>query len=167
MDAVKRNQTFHETLIPALVEGIGANSYLEFGVHLNETIAKVKCPVRYGVDTKVTPCEGVRMFEMTTQEFIQKEAPTLAPFDVVFIDASHHPEHVMADFHGIGGYVREEGLILLHDVEPETWADTAPGLCDNAWIAAKRIHNLGAEMVVLPYVPGLAIIRKRITWGPK
>lgn len=107
------------------------------------------------------------MFEMTTQDFIVKEAAALAPFDVVFIDANHHPENVLADFLGIAPHVREEGLILLHDVNPETWADTAPGLCDNAWIAAKRLITMGAEGVVLPYHPGLMIIRKRLVWGPK
>lgn len=164
---MNRAQTAHETLIPLLCEIVGAQKYLEFGTFDNATIGKVKCPVRYGVDTKVTPCEGVRMFEMTTQEFIAKEAAALAPFDVVFIDANHHPEAVLADFHGIGGYVADEGLVLLHDVNPETWTDTAAGLCDNAWIAAKRLENMGAEMVVLPYHPGLAIVRKRVMWGPK
>lgn len=164
---MKRNQTLHETLIPFLVEGVGAERYLEFGTHLNETISRVKAPFRVGVDTKITPCDGVQMFEMTTQEFIEKEAAKHAPYDFVFIDANHHPEMILADFLGIAPYVKEEGLILLHDVNPETWADTAPGFCDNGWIAAKRLIDMGAEGVVLPYHPGLMIIRKRLMWGPK
>lgn len=163
---MNRSQTAHETLIPLLCEIIGAQKYLEFGTHANETIGKVGCPIRYGVDTAPVDCPGVQMFRMTTQEFIAKEAAALAPFDVVFIDADHHPERVMADFVGIAPYMSNEGLILLHDVNPETWADTAPGLCDNAWLAAQRLITLGAEAVVLPYHPGLMIVRKRVVWGP-
>lgn len=163
---MNRAQTAHERLIPLLVEIIGAQKYLEFGTHENQTIGKVACPVRYGVDTNPVDCAGVQMFHMTTQEFIEKEAAALAPFDFVFIDADHHPERVMADFMGVAPHMSNEGLILLHDVNPETWADTAAGLCDNAWLAAQRLITLGAEAVVLPYHPGLMIVRKRVVWGP-
>jgi Methyltransferase domain len=160
-----RNQTFHETLIPLLVEGIGAKSYLELGTHLNETISKVRCERRYGVDLKAVACPGAQMFQMSTWKFIQDVAPTIAPFDVVFIDADHSAEAVEKDFNGIWPHVSKEGLILLHDTNPETVKDTEPGLCGDAWRFIYGKENV-LESVTLPYSPGLTIVRKRLWWGP-
>lgn len=164
---MKRNQTFHETLIPMLVEGIGAQSYLEFGTYDNSTIRKVRCERRYGVDTKPVYEPGLHMFQMTTQEFIAFEAAKYAPFDVCFIDADHNAEAVLRDFLGIIPYMVAEGLILAHDCNPETVADTAEGYCGDGWKAAQHIVEGGWEAMVLPYHPGLLIARKRNDWGPK
>jgi hypothetical protein len=161
---MRQNQTLHETLIPLLVEGIGATSYLELGTHLNETISRVRCERRYGVDLNAVECPGAHTFKMSTAEFISGVAPALAPFDVVFIDAEHSESAVKRDFDGIWPHVSKEGLILLHDTNPETVADTVPGLCGDAWRFA--CSNAG-EAVTLPYHPGLTIVRKRIWWGPR
>jgi len=175
---VKRNQTFHEKLIPLLVEGIGAERYLEFGTHLGETILKVNAPIRTGVDSKFAPLVrdllGFAFFKMTTQEFIKNYAAELAPYDFVFIDADHSAKAVEADLCGIWPHVSNEGLILLHDTNPESVHDTDPQLCGDAWKFSKVIQtetdyfdNVKFEAVTLPYHPGLTIIRKRVSWGPK
>ena len=166
---MKRLQTFHETLIPMLVEMSGAKSYLEFGTYHNDTIAHVKCEKRYGVDINPIPLPiaGVEMFAMTTQEFIKRDAALLAPLDFVFIDADHSEAAVRADFFGILDYVSPEGIICFHDSNPETLADTDPGLCGTSWKFAELLHNDGYEAVTLPYHPGLTIVRNRMTWGPK
>jgi predicted O-methyltransferase YrrM len=163
---VKRNQTLHETLIPAIVEGIGAECYLELGTHENETIGKVNCKRRYGVDINPTYTARVRHYAMTTQHFIEKYADDLAPFDVVFIDADHRYPSVLLDFVGIWPHVADEGLVILHDTNPETKEDTAHGLCGDAWKMAERLVKEGEEAVTIPYHPGLTIVRKRKTWGP-
>lgn len=163
---MRRHQTFHETLIPLLVEGVGAQCYLELGVGNNETISKVKCLVRVGVDRIVRPLARVVLYSMTTTEFIHKHAARHAPYDFVFIDADHSARAVERDFCGIWPHVSPEGLVLLHDTNPEAQADTAPGLCGDAWKAAKKITEC-YEATTLPYQPGLTIVRKRIRWGPK
>lgn len=163
---MKRNQAFHETLIPLLVEGIGARSYLEFGTHQNETIGKVNCKRRFGVDTNPVEIPGVKFFKMTTQEFISKKAESLAPFDFVFIDADHSFGSAACDFYGIAKHVSPEGLVCLHDTNPETWADTEPGLCGDSWRLSKQLFRDGYEAVTLPYHPGLTIVRMRAVWGP-
>jgi len=118
------------------------------------------------------PTYELAYFRMTTQQFIENHAARLAPFDVVFIDADHSEDAVRKDFDGIWPYVSKEGLILLHDTNPETIKDTEPGLCGNAWLFAQDLfldHNDTPmyEVVTLPYHPGLTIIRKRISWGPE
>lgn len=161
---LKRNQSGHEAFIPMLADLIGAESYLEFGTHLNETIARVNCPKRYGVDLNAALCSGATMFRMTTAEFIANHAAAHAPFDLVFIDADHKRESVQRDFESIWPHVAIDGLVLLHDTNPETIADAADGLCGNAWEFAREYRG---EAVTLPYHPGLTIIRKRGAWGPK
>lgn len=163
---MKRNQTFHETLIPMLVEGIGAKSYLEFGTHQNQTIGKVRCEKRYGVDRQVISLSGAEMFHMTTEEFIKGHARECGPFDFVFIDADHRREAVEADFYGIIDHVTPEGLVCLHDTNPETEADTKDGLCSDAWTFPRTLSTYRHEAVTLPYHPGLTIVRNRKTWGP-
>lgn len=163
---MRRDGGFHEILIPVLVKGIGAESYLEFGTANNETIRNVPAPKRYGVDPKCIAIADVHMFQMTTAEFIANHAAQYAPFDVVFIDADHRKDAVMNDFMGIWPHVSPEGLILFHDTNPETMADTDDGACSDSWKFAWTLcgHH---EAVTLPYHPGLTILRKRMTWGPQ
>ena len=164
---MRRDQTAHERLIPLLVEIVGSRSYLELGTHLNETISKVKCERRYGVDINAVPCEGTEMFSMTTLEFIQTKAEWIAPFDFAFIDASHSLPDVRADFMGILPFVAPEGMIALHDTQPQTVADATPGFCGDAWKFAYGVWITGMECLTLNYHPGLTLIRKRESWeGP-
>jgi len=165
---MNRDQTAHERLIPLLVEIVGAESYLELGTYMNDTISKVKCKQKYGVDNQSHYRGAVRdfaFFLMTTEFFIKEYAPNLGPFDFVFIDADHSAEAVQDDLDGIWPHVSEDGLVLLHDTNPETVADTEPGLCGDAWSAVENILA-EYECVTLPYHPGLTIIRKRKQWGP-
>jgi len=166
LSEVRRNHKLHETLIPAIVKGIGAETYLEFGTYVNSTIEWVKCETRVGVDIKPVTCDGATMYQMTTKEFIDSHAYKHAPYDVVFIDADHNAKAVLADLLGIWHYVAAEGLVFLHDTNPEKPEDTSLGLCGDAWLAASKIAK-NFESVTLPYHPGLTIIRKRGKWGPE
>ncbi len=163
---MKRNQTFHEHLIPMLVEGVGAETYLEFGTHKNETISKVRCKRRIGVDLVIRFHPGIELHRMSTKDFILDMAPRRGPYDFVFIDADHSAKAVKEDFYGIAPYVSDEGLICLHDTNPATLTETTPGFCGDAWRAARSI-SVDFEAVTLPYSPGLTIVRKRVKWGPK
>lgn len=163
---MKRDQTFHEILIPLLVSGMGAQSYLEFGTHQNETISKVSCAARYGVDPTPVEIPGIEFFRMSTIEFLRDHARRLAPFDFVFIDADHSAQAVETDFHGVWPHVSPDGLVCLHDLNPETPTDAVPGFCDDGWKFTPMLVGK-FEAIVLPYHPGLAIVRKRGTWGPK
>ena len=102
---------------------------------------------------------------MTTDVFIKHHAHKHAPFNVVFIDADHSAEALHADFWGILPHVADDGLILMHDTNPETLADTAEGMCGDAWRFVRDLSPF-REMVTLNYHPGLTIFRKRDQWGP-
>ena len=164
--ALRRDQSAHERLIPLLVEIIGATSYLELGTHQNETISKVTCWKRYGVDINAADCDGATMFKMSTREFLETVASGLAPFDFVFIDADHAAESVRKDFSQMWPFVSPDGIVCLHDTNPEKQSDATPGLCDDSWKFALYLLGAGHESVTLPYHPGLTIVRKRDKWGP-
>jgi len=164
---MKRDQTFHERLIPMLVEGIGAHTYLEIGTDQNQTIGKVVAPVRIGMDPKAVPLDGCLMFNQTCEEFVLENAIRHAPFDFVFIDADHKAAQVRSDFMNIWPYVAEDGLVALHDTNPEHVSDAQPGFCDDAWKFVVYLNGGGFEACTLPYHPGITLVRKRVAWGPK
>ena len=167
-----RNQTLHETLIPALAAQLGVRRYLELGTHQNETIGRVAVmlppdSVVVGVDvTEPTHrARNVAYRIMSSTAYLAGPVAIDAPFDMVFIDADHSAQAVLADFYGVLPHVRPDGLILLHDGNPETVADTEPGYCGTGWQAIRTITETH-EAVTLPYHPGLTIVRKRALWGP-
>lgn len=163
---MRRDQTFHERLIPLLVEGLGAQTYLEIGTDKNQTISKVAAPTRIGVDPNVVELEGCLMLKMTCDEFVLENAAKLAPFDFVFIDADHKAEQVRSDFINIWPHVAPDGMVALHDTSPEHESDAQPGYCDTAWKFAYYLTCGGFEAMTLNYHPGLTLVRKRSHWGP-
>lgn len=88
------------------------------------------------------------------------------PIDLLFIDADHRKEAVLADFDALAPFVREgEGLILLHDTHPVQESLLSDRFCSNAWEAAWTIRRgrkyKDFEIVTLPGPwAGLSIIRK-------
>ena len=170
---MKRDQTLHEELIPLLVDRMGVQSYLELGIYQNDTIQHIVKRCRnlaiHGVDVNEPHVRlpGVFYHIMRTDEFIENHAAKYAPFDFVFIDADHNANSASADMVGILKYVADEGLILLHDTNPETLADTDPGACGDSWRLTRIFHDLAYEAVTLPYHPGLTIFRNRVTFGPR
>lgn len=169
---MRRDQTLHEELIPLLVDRLGVKSYLELGIYQNNTLGPVAARCRnlaiHGVDINEPHIRipGVFYHIMTTSEFISAYASRYAPYDFVFIDADHSAESAMADFSGIIRHVSPEGLVLLHDTNPQTVADTAPGLCGDSWRLNRIFRDLEFECVALPYHPGLTIYRKRERYEP-
>ena len=152
---------------------LSVTSYLELGVHENETMSSMPdacgpAASLVGVDVREPGARvpGVHYRIMSTGEYFEEWAHRDGPFDMVFIDADHSARAVLTDFEAVWPHVTPEGLVLLHDVNPETIEDTQPGYCGDAWSVAKYLHDTNYEITVLPYHPGLAIIRKRASWGP-
>lgn len=162
---MNRSQTLHERLIPLLVEGTGAQRYLEIGTFENATISKVVCPMRIGVDPAVVELEGCVMFKMTCAEFLLENAAKLAPYDFIFLDADHSANAVRSDFIGLWPYVAPDGMVAIHDVQPQHESDAQPGYCGDSWKVAMSIVG-GFEACVINYHPGTLLVRKRSRWGP-
>jgi len=87
--------------------------------------------------------------------------------DLLFVDADHRKESVLSDFDNLSPYVKDTGLILLHDTYPAAVHLTSEKYCHNAWEAARDIHQKKKykdwEIVTLPFpYAGLSIIRRAI-----
>lgn len=170
---MKRNQQLHEWLIPALAMEMGARAYLELGSHQNETVSAM--PDAMGPEARIFAVDinepnyrvnGVEYRIMNTADYLAEWASTDGPFDLVFIDADHSARAALTDFERVWPHVVPEGIVLLHDTNPETSADTAPGFCGDSWRVAKYLADSGHECITLPYHPGLTLVRKRVSWGP-
>jgi len=115
--------------------------------------------------------EGAMHFQMSAMDFAEEwRKQDDNSIDMLFIDADHRCQHVLADFGALSLFVpTHTGLILLHDTYPVNESLLADGYCSNAWKAAKYIReSLGhvLEIITLPGPrAGLSIIRKAQTHG--
>lgn len=84
--------------------------------------------------------------------------------DLVFIDADHAHESVLDDIHNLTPLIKPHtGILLLHDTYPIQEGLLHPGHCNDAWKAAKKIHQEFAEweIVTIPKPwAGLSILRR-------
>lgn len=169
----------HRWFLPYLARLIGARWYLELGVMHGESLwpmvdgnpelraVAVDCEGKFRLDH-----ERVEAFaEIRTQDFFARIAPEHDwRFDLVLIDADHEEASVSADLTACLPYVREHGLICLHDTYPGLESLTARERCWTAWRVGERLGRgewSELEAVTLPFSPGLTICRKRTKHLPE
>lgn len=163
---------FHLDFIELLAKRMKPDIYLELGLGPDaECMKRVRgyCLRALGVDKEI-PRESFRaeFFHMSTKEFfthLQVIDFALGSIDLCLIDADHSQVQVEGDFFAVLPYMKEDGLILLHDTYPANEEMCAPGYSGDCWKAARDLclvlgsYNL--EIVTLPFPPGLTIVRKR------
>jgi hypothetical protein len=129
-------------VVNAAVGALEAERYLEIGVAAGECFHSVVVPTRVAVDPQFTfrPSIGARIrtvlrartgtlyFETTSDAFFARHARRLAPFDVVFVDGLHTDEQAHRDVVHALDSLRAEGVVLVHDCNPQTAAAAAPTL---------------------------------------
>jgi len=106
------------------------------------------------------------MFNQTCEEFVLENAAKLTPFDVCFIDSDHSADSVRRDFLEIWPHISQDGMVILHDTNPENLPDAQPGFCGDAWKFVPYLIGAGYEACTIPFHPGITIVRKRSKWGP-
>lgn len=146
--------------------------YVEVGVQHAKTFNEISPLVPLSVAVDINPMpevrgrSGVRVYQMDSLYFAKTEMPMIGRIDLLFIDADHKKESVLADFDALSPFVTPgTGLILLHDTYPSAPYLLKEGCCFNAWEAAEVIHKnekyQDFEIVTLPGPhAGLSIIRK-------
>ena len=141
----------HSDFIEYIFSSFGFKSYLELGLYHGETILKVKkhADVVVGVDMVDNKIEGIEFNHMTTEEFFKTNTKT---FDVIFIDANH-------DFLS----VRYDGIIFLHDTDPEREELLQSGYCSDCYKITEYIARLEQlTQITLPIAEaGLTMVRRR------
>ena len=105
--------------------------YLEIGVSRGQAFQKISADVKLAVDPAFNLSERTRelanakgritrYFETTSDAFFQNETALLEqhPVDVALIDGLHTYEQVVRDVENAVRYLRDDGVIFLHDCNP-------------------------------------------------
>jgi hypothetical protein len=175
-EKAQRKQEFRD-LILELVLLFKPHTYCEIGIKKGYVFNYISRHVSRAVAVDIAPFRGIRKggntihYQVSSIDFALKwTEQSNTQIDMLFIDANHQAEYVLADVVALSPFVPEHtGLILLHDTYPirkELLVDTR---CSDAWLAAKYIHQDMVnefEIVTLPGPQaGLSIIRKAKTHG--
>jgi hypothetical protein len=162
---------WHHEFILHIASILRPKVYVELGLR--------KCPLfnrmipfadkLIGVD--IDQQAGLFMVSSQKAEFVCSPTLTFAAsfkdrnmmIDLLFIDADHSEKAVWDDFNAYFPFVKEDGIIILHDSYPKNEEWTASHLCGDGY---KAIHKLSErtsdyEMMTLPFHPGLTLCRKR------
>lgn len=117
--------------INELIKECNFESYLELGVHQGWSWNRISCSKKVGVD--IQPLfEGIT--KSTTDDFLEK---CTDKFDVIYIDAWHDKINVFRDFLGSFKILKDDGVILFHDINPANESSTsvlASGTAFEFWI---------------------------------
>jgi predicted O-methyltransferase YrrM len=165
--------TWHIEFVVELAKVLRPNVYVELGVHRADLFNRI-IPFAgqlVGVDTDpqtaafVQEAPNVRFVRGTTDEFVEGLRHSPMTIDMLFIDADHRCESVIRDFRGCFPFVRQQGLILLHDTHPgdKSLIDPQGGWCGDAYraIGQLQVSAVDYEMMTIPVSPGLTLCRKR------
>ena len=101
-------------------------NYLEIGVRNPEdNFNLIKSSYKYSVDPGFEAEINKADFKFTSDEFFEKllGGKILSPkimFDVIFIDGLHLADQVEKDINNSLKFIKEDGFIILHDVNPPT-----------------------------------------------
>ena len=166
-------------------------NYLEIGVFNGHILFKVKSNFKVAVDPEfrfgalrkfvkglLNPLNfRNKYFEKTSDAFFLEDAPSLLnnkKFDIALIDGMHEYEYALRDVENTLQYLSPNGVIIMHDCNPETklsassfedwkkrqFADTWNG---DVWKVILHLQSLRNDVnaFVLDCDHGLGII----TWG--
>ena len=159
-----------KNIITAIVKSYRNARYLELGVDNGSNInyiatnTSAKC---FGVDILKPPIsKGFEFFNCSTDDFFYSNLVNNY-FDVIFIDANHSIDSVIRDFENSLIYLGQNGVIILHDVDPEYREyidDNGKNYSANAYKVIDYIYNNHPELnvIVLPIdETGLALVNRK------
>jgi cephalosporin hydroxylase len=162
-------------LLLELIKLFEPTTYVEVGVQFGGTFNLISPHVNRAIaidiidrSNDILLNKGVECYWMSSKDFVNsmlasKATPRLS-IDFLFIDANHEKSSVLSDFYSLSPFVKEDGLIFLHDTYPVCEELLNKNYSHNAWEAAKRIRFFNRrdfEIVTLPGPwAGLSIIRK-------
>lgn len=105
-------------IINLAVQRTKASAYLEIGCDYDETFANIDVNQKIGVDPK----RGGNV-RLTSDEFF---ATNSLKFDVIFIDGNHTYEQIRNDIENSLSCLKEQGIIIVHDMLPVTEKQVLP-----------------------------------------
>lgn len=141
------NYNWKAEFINAIAVGKGIKSYLELGIDKCHTFKQIIAEVKVGVDID-TVADNVCTME--TDKFFSENRAT---FDLIYIDACHEKQQVKRDFLNSYNRLNEDGIIIFHDIHPNSLNDTKFTACGNVyefWMSMKDHYKIHAVTNTLP-----------------
>ena len=153
--------------IQQLIDNRKYKTYLEIGVLGGFVFFGVKCSMKIAVDPEFkfnwkgrlgetirNPYNiNAKFFEVTSDQFFEKEARSVfkkRKLDIALIDGMHEFDYVLNDVNNSLHYLSDNGVLLLHDCNPETVEAEVPF---NAWKERGYSgHWNGDTWKVIPYL---------------
>jgi SAM-dependent methyltransferase len=144
-------------------------SYLEIGTCKDETLSKINCEFKVGVDPapeKHHPANSDLFFDFTSDYYFET---IKLEFDIIFIDGLHHREQVLKDVKNSLKVLRKGGTIILDDCLPK-WKEQqeVPRIArywtGDVWkaVVELRCTRDDLEILVIPIDKGMGVIREGI-----
>jgi hypothetical protein len=158
-------------LINYLIKKFNYKTYLEIGVDGGDCFSNVTCDHKTSVD----PAEGAYSharptYKTTSDVFFTYNTNK---FDIIYIDGLHHSEQVDKDIENSIRCLSENGVVVLHDSNPETeLCQRVPRESDywlgDVWksVVKYRSKNSNPGCKVLRLMPNeedMAIIKNTVT----
>lgn len=118
--------------IQSLINENSFNDYLELGIGNGKHFRQIKCKNKTGVDITVS---GNEIITCDTDQFFKDNNKE---YDCIFIDACHEVNYVRNDFVNSFKILKENGIIILHDINAWTKEECEPlgphGDCYKFWL---------------------------------
>ena len=147
------------TLLPFLAKQLKIKSYLEIGVKGGKTFLPLKIRKKYAVDPvfkikkdykrsqifKFTLNLFAEYYECESNEFFAAYAPMVLKnkkLDMAFIDGLHTFEQSYIDIVNTLPYLKEDGIMVVHDCSPKSEAAAYPA---NSIADVKKINPPGFD----------------------
>ncbi|MBN3459540.1 class I SAM-dependent methyltransferase [Mycobacterium sp. DSM 3803] len=167
--------------------------YLEIGVSRGTTFRRIAADEKFAVDPAFklsarsrrladANARVTRYFEMTSDAFFEQHSPLLTErrIDVALIDGLHTYKQVLRDVENTLQYLKEDGVIVLHDCNPATrtiacpatsyadfraqtpWWSSLLGWTGDVWKAIVHLRSTRDDLrvAVLKCDFGVGIVRK-------
>lgn len=106
-------------IINKLIKDRDYKKYLEIGVYTGQCMREIKVDHKDGVDPGSEGHVAAEVtHKMTSDEFF-KGLDKDFKYDIIFIDGLHHSEQVDIDIKNSLNHLVDNGIIVLHDCNPE------------------------------------------------
>ena len=150
----------HARIVQALLDHSSRQNYLEIGVETGDCFLKIRARKKIAVDPHIpigirrklkyilrNPCNIRNVYaEVTSDEFFARHDELLKEYPpaVAFVDGLHTFEQSLRDVMNALEYVGSDGVIVVHDCNPESAAAAQPTFSIDA-AAARRVDGWTGE----------------------
>tara|TARA_R100001198_G_C5188329_1_gene182025 strand:- start:42 stop:656 length:615 start_codon:yes stop_codon:yes gene_type:complete len=108
-------------IINTFIKNNNFKNYLEIGVFRGQNIREIIAEHKDGVDptTELGKTIPEINFPITSDEFFELIKDHNIKYDIIFIDGLHHAEQVDKDIENALNHLVDNGIIVMHDCNPE------------------------------------------------